>query len=85
MRIHELAEALQPELEKGNVTFIIFQEGRQWKFEPYGTGYEIDDEAEKRFLTIKHRIDDKAIIVSGTDFDDYDLKYLQNQIKKLKK
>ncbi|QUH25753.1 hypothetical protein [Serpentinicella alkaliphila] len=85
MRIQELAEALQPELEKGNMNYIIFQEGRQWKFEPYGTIDKIEDEDEKRFLTIRHRIDDKAIIVSGQDFDYYDLKYLQNQIKKLRK
>lgn len=80
-----MAEELQTELEEGKSSFIIFQVGRQWKYETYGIIDKISDEDEKRFLTIRHRVDPKAIIVNGKeDFDYYDVKYIQNQIKELR-
>ena len=86
MRMQELAEELQPKLEEGTSNFVIFQEGRQWKYESFGPIQDMEEEDRKRFLFIRNRIDDKAIIVNGkTDFDYYDLKYIQNQIKQLRK
>lgn len=86
MRIQELAEKLQKDLEDGTMNFIIYQQGRQWKYEPYDSHKDnVNEEEEKKYLTIKHRIDDKAIIVNGKkDFSSFDIKYIQNQIKSLR-
>ncbi|SDK67050.1 hypothetical protein [Natronincola ferrireducens] len=86
MRLKELAEKLQEDLEAGILNFIIYQQGRQWKYEVYDSCSEkVNDEEEKKYLTIKHRVDDKAIIVNGKkNFSSYDIKYIQNQIKSLR-
>ena len=85
MRLQELVEEIQQDLEEGKLNFIIYQEGRQWKYEKYDSyGDKINEEAEKRYFTIKYRIDDEAIIVNGKkDFISYDLKYIQKRIKDL--
>ncbi len=93
MRLKELAEELQPALKEGTKNFIVYQQGRQWKYENYDicdsdTG-KVDEKEEKKYFMIKQRLDDKAIIINGNrDFNTYDLdnlNYIQNQIKKLKK
>jgi len=87
MRLQELAEELQQDLEEGKLNFIIYQKGRQWKYEKYDSYKDnINPDEEKKFLNIKLRVDEKAIIVNGEkDFSFYDLKYIQNQIKNLHK
>ncbi len=87
MRLKELAEKLQSDLEAGTLNFIIFQQGRQWKYEVYDSNSDcVNEEAEKKYLTIKNMVDDKAVIVNGkNDFSSYDLNYIQKQIKNLRK
>lgn len=84
MKLVEIAEEIQGDLEEGR-SFIIYKVGRQWKYEGYNSNSEkVNPEDEKRFFTIKNRIDDEAIIVNGKkDFDFYDIKYIQNRIKEL--
>ncbi|SCY31953.1 hypothetical protein [Alkaliphilus peptidifermentans] len=85
MRLQQLAEELQKDLEEGRLNYIIYQQGRQWKYENYDNTSDNLNDAEKRYLTIKNRVDDKAIIVNGKkDFSDYDIKYIQKQIKSLR-
>lgn len=85
MRLQELAERLQEDLEKGVLNFIVYQVGRQWKYENYDSYIDnINDDEEKKYLTIKHRVDDQAIIINGKkDFSSYDIEYIKKQIKKL--
>lgn len=85
MRLQELAEELQEDLEKGILNFIIYQEGRQWKYENYDSCSDnVNDEEEKKYLTIKHRVDLQAVIVNGKkDFSSYDIASIKKQIKKL--
>ncbi|SNS85846.1 hypothetical protein SAMN05446037_102443 [Anaerovirgula multivorans] len=85
MRLQELAEELQEDLEKGILNFVIYQEGRQWKYENYDSYSDnVNDEEEKKYLTIKHRVDLQAVIVNGKkDFISYDIEYIKKQIKKL--
>lgn len=93
MRLKELAEQLQQPLKEGEKSFIIYQQGRQWKYEayePWEPNQEtVNEVEEKKYFMIKQRLDDKAIIINGKkDFDPdelEDLDYIQNQIKKLKK
>ncbi|MCC5911079.1 MAG: hypothetical protein JJT76_11650 [Clostridiaceae bacterium] len=86
MRFQELAEAIQGDLQEGILYFIIYQDGRQWKYEKYDNDSDDIDEEQKKYLIIKHRVDDKAIIVNGKKhFDFYDIKYIQNQIKHLRR
>ncbi|ABW18878.1 hypothetical protein [Alkaliphilus oremlandii] len=85
MKLQELAEEIQEDLQEGNLNFIIYKVGRQWKYEIYDS-YEddVNEEAQKKFFTIKNRIDDEAIIINGKkDFDFYDVKYIQQRIKDL--
>ncbi|MDR5658957.1 hypothetical protein RH915_05600 [Serpentinicella sp. ANB-PHB4] len=87
MRIQELAEELQEGLEEGVMNYIVYQEGRQWKYELYPSfnSENVNEEEEKRFLYIKYRLDDEVIVINGKkDFDSYDLKYIQKQIKALR-
>lgn len=80
MRLHEIAEALQKDLEEGK-SFIVYQQGRQWKFE----NYQLNEEEKLKFLLLKHKVDDKAIVINGKkDFEAYDLKYIEKQLKKLR-
>lgn len=83
MRLQELAEELQQNLEEGILNFIIYQVGRQWKYENYDSYSDnVNEEAQRRYQTIKYKIDDKAFIVNGKkDFASYDLKYIQKRIK----
>jgi len=85
MKLQEIAEEIQQDLEEGKLNFIIYKVGRQWKYEKYDSSNDnINEDAEKRYFTIKNRIDDEAIIINGKkDFDFYDIKYIQNQIKDL--
>ncbi|MBM7616226.1 hypothetical protein [Alkaliphilus hydrothermalis] len=86
MKLPELVEEIQQDLEAGSHSFVIYQVGRQWKYELYdNTNIESIEASEKKFFYIKNNVDDTAILVNGKrDFDDFDLKYLQNQIKKMK-
>ena len=86
MKLPEIIEEIQQELEQGTHSFIIYQVGRQWKYKVYDNHNEESTEAsEKKFFHIKNNIDDTAILVNGKrDFDDFDLKSIQNQIKKMK-
>ncbi len=83
MKLQEIAEEIQEDLEKGKLSFIIYKEGRQWKYEKYDSSSEnLNEDAQKRYFTIRNRIDDEAIIINGKkDFDFYDIKYIQNRIK----
>lgn len=83
MKLQEIAEEIQEDLEKGKSSFIIYKEGRQWKYEKYDSSSEnLNEDAQKRYFTIRNRIDDEAIIINGEkDFDFYDIKYIQNRIK----
>ncbi len=85
MKLQEIAEEIQQDLEEGKLSFIIYKVGRQWKYEIYDNSADsINEEAEKIYFTIKNRIDDEAIIINGKrDFDFYDIKYIQNRIKDL--
>lgn len=87
MRLNELAEILQPELEEGVSNFIIYQDGRQWKYEKcHGYKGNLNEKEEKNYLTIKYTLDEKAIIVNGEkDFSSFDLEVIQKQIKDLRK
>lgn len=84
MKLQEIAEEIQEDLQEG-LSFIVYKVGRQWKYEKYESSSEqVNEEAEKRYFTIKNRIDNEAIIINGKkDFDFYDVKYIQNQIKEL--
>lgn len=86
MRLQEMAEEIQEDLEEGILNFIIYQDGRQWKYESYDSNNsKINEEAKLRYLNIKMNIDSEVIIVNGKkDFSFYDLKYIQKQIKNLK-
>ncbi|KAB3531576.1 hypothetical protein [Alkaliphilus serpentinus] len=86
MRLQELAEVLQKPLEDGKLNIIIYQQGRQWKYESFSSDTEEENEAGKmQFLKIKHQLDDEAIIINGKkDFENYDLKYIEKRIKSLK-
>lgn len=85
MKLQEIAEEIQQDLEKGELSFIIYKVGRQWKYEEYSSSSDnVKEEDEKRYFTIKNRIDDEAIIINGKkDFDFYDTKYIQDRIKDL--
>jgi len=85
MKLQEIAEEIQQDLEEGKLNFIIYKVGRQWKYEKYDSYDDnINEDAQKRYFAITNRIDDEAIIVNGKkDFDFYDSKYIQNQIKYL--
>ncbi|AOY78141.1 hypothetical protein [Clostridium formicaceticum] len=85
MRLQELAKELQADLEAGIVNFIIYQEGRQWKYIRYDScSNDVNEEEEKKYMLIKNRVDDQAVIVNGKrDFTSYDLKDIQQQIKNL--
>jgi len=85
MKLQEIAEEIQQDLEEGKLNFIIYKVGRQWKYEKYDSYDDnINEDAQKRYFAITNRIDDEAIIVNGKkDFDFYDSKYIQNQIKDL--
>jgi len=85
MKLQEIAEEIQEDLEEGKLNFIIYKVGRQWKYEKYDSYDDnINEDAQKRYFAITNRIDDEAIIVNGKkDFDFYDSKYIQNQIKYL--
>lgn len=81
MRIHELAEILQKDLEEGKQNFIVYQQGRQWKYEKY----EVTEEEKLKFILLKHNVDDKARIINGKkDFESYDLKYIEKKLKSLR-
>lgn len=86
MRLQEMAEEIQEDLEEGILNFIIYQDGRQWKYESYDSNNsKTNEEAKLRYLNIKMNIDSEVIIVNGKkDFSFYDLKYIQKQIKNLK-
>jgi len=85
MKLQEIAEEIQQDLEEGKMSFIIYKVGRQWKYERYeSSSDQVNEEAEKRYFVIKNRIDSEALIVNGKkDFDYYDIKYIQNRIKEL--
>ncbi|AKL96305.1 hypothetical protein CACET_c28600 [Clostridium aceticum] len=85
MRLPELAKELQVDLEEGVLNFIIYQVGRQWKYEKYDSCSEnVNEEEEKKYLNIRNKVDDQAVIINGKrDFSSYDLKDIQQQIKKL--
>ncbi len=81
MRLHELAEELQRDLEEGKDSFIVYQQGRQWKFEKYL----VNEEEKMKYMLLRHRIDNKAMIINGKkDFESYDLKYIEKKIKALR-
>lgn len=80
MRLHEIAEELQEALEEGK-SFIIYQQGRQWKYQ----NYEPNEEEKMKFMLLKHNIDDKAKIINGKkDFEAYDLKYIEKRLKSIR-
>jgi len=80
MRLHEIAEELQEALEEGK-SFIIYQQGRQWKYQ----SYEPNEEEKMKFMLLKHNIDDKAKIINGIkDFEAYDLKYIEKRLKSIR-
>ncbi|ABR49853.1 hypothetical protein Amet_3734 [Alkaliphilus metalliredigens QYMF] len=85
MKLPELAEILQADLEAGVLNFIVYQEGRKWKYENYGRDNDnVNQEAEKKYITIKSKMDDRAIIINGKkDFSFYDVEYIQKKIKAL--
>lgn len=86
MRLQELAEELQEQLEDGILSFIIYQQGRQWKYESFSSNTEEErDKGKMLFLRIKHQLDDDAVIINGKkDFEDFDIKYIEKRIKELK-
>ena len=80
MRLHEIAEELQEALEEGK-SFVIYQQGRQWKYQ----SYEPNEEEKMKFMLLKHNIDDKAKIINGKkDFEAYDLKYIEKRLKSIR-
>ncbi|WP_026478415.1 hypothetical protein [Alkaliphilus transvaalensis] len=86
MKLQELVEMIQNDLEEGVKSFVVWQEGRKWKIEEFKTNTDEELEvSEKRYFTLKHRIDDQAIIINGKKhFKNYDMKSIQSQIKKLR-
>ena len=86
MKLPEIIEEIQLDLEDGIKSFIIYQVGRQWKYEVYdNSDVESKEASEKKYIYIKNSVDDTAILVNGKrDFKEYDLKSLHSQIKKMK-
>lgn len=83
MKLHDLVKEIQDELVNGVLDFIIYKEGRQWKYEDFD---ETDKEDVEKYEVIKTTVDPRAIIVNGNESYAYSsLKYLEMQTRKIYK